>query len=107
MAKKKNKDEWSALVKKTLNRKRSNREHKVPTDYLLSLADSIHRINPSKEIAYNTIKDVYVGGYEDGYVRAQADARFFKAKQKQHIEAEFKQFQDSLDDQIHLRNIKQ
>ena len=103
---KKNKDEWTSLVKKTLNRKRSNRDHKVPVTYIGALVDRLHKMNPTKEILFNTLVDFYGGAFEDGYTRKGQDMRFFKDKQNQHIDAEFKKFTDEIDDIIHCKNLK-
>jgi len=99
--KKKKGDEWTIFVNKIFSRKRANRSQVIPTDYLLALADKIHRINPTKAIVFNTLKEVYCVAYEDGYIHCQEDCKFFKDKQNKHFSDDFKKELDGIDDRIH------
>ena len=96
--KKKNRDPWVAFINRMLNRKRAKREFKIPSDYIMSVADQLHRTNPSKDIIYNTLVGFYEVAFEKGYVRKGDDITWFKAKQKAKLDQEFGQFLDYLDD---------
>jgi len=104
---KKKKDPWNAFVSGLLKRKRAERDYTLPKEYLLSVADNLWRTTPSKEIIYNTLMEVATTIYQKAFQRKGDDIAFFRNKQQQHMDKEFKQFQDKLDDIIHLKNIKQ
>jgi len=96
------------MAKKKIKKpKRAKYPHVLKTDYLIALSDKLHQMNPTKEIIFNTIRDVYSTGYSAGYQRKHEEVVRFRQKQKQHIESEFKKFKDDLDDIIHIKNIKQ
>lgn len=103
MAETKKKDEWKSFVKKTLSRKRSDRRYKLPVDYILSVADKIHKANPSKDILVNIITEVYELGHERGYQRRTSDRIYFKAKQEKHINDDWNKIKDSIEDEIHSK----
>lgn len=102
----KKKSPWNKFVSGILKRKRAPREYKLPTAYILGIADSLHRQNPTKEIIYNTLIDMATLIYEKGLQRTRDDMAFFKNKQLKHMEDDFNLFKDSLDDMIHIKNIK-
>jgi hypothetical protein len=76
---------------------------KVPVDYLLSVADRIHKINPTRKILFNTLVDVYCTAHGSGYQRRIEDDKYFKTKQEKHIQDEFKSIMDNIDDEIHCK----
>ncbi len=102
--KKKNPDEWEGFVSKLVSRKRKDRNFIISKDYLLALADKLSKINPSKEITYNTLKDAYSVGYEKGYYRHIMDNKFFKDTQNKHFNDAWNKFSDEIDDMIHDKN---
>jgi hypothetical protein len=101
---KKAKDPFIREVNKCFTRNREKREYKVPTAFLMSVADSLHRTNPSKEILYNVLVDVATVVSEKMYERRINDRQWFKRKQESHLEAEFKEFTDYLDDLTHCKD---
>jgi len=101
---KKSKDEFVNLIRSFWTRKRAKREFKLPKEFLLALSDQIWRINPTKAIVYNTLKDVYCRAYEIGYTKRMDDARFFKDKQEQAFEKDWNKFKDEIDDLIHVKS---
>jgi len=107
MSKKKSKDPWNSFVSGLLKRKRAKRDSALPKEYILSIADSIWRTNPTKEIIYNTLLDMSGVIFAKGVQWKEQSYLFFRQKQKQHLDQEFKKFQDELDDMIHIKNIKQ
>jgi len=102
MAKKKN--TWESFINRMLTRKRANREAELPTTYLMSVADSIWKTNPTKEIIYKTLKDVAIVLYEKGYAKKESDIAFFKAKQTKRLNDDFKRHMDDIDDIIHEKS---
>jgi hypothetical protein len=107
MSKTKKKDPWVSAVNNVFKRKRADRKYTLPKEYILSVADSIWRTTPTKEIIYNTLLDMSSLMFEKGFRRKEEDTKFFREKQNQHIETEFRKFKDELDDIIHIKNIKQ
>jgi hypothetical protein len=102
--KKKNKDPWVSFINTLFARKRAKRGFKFPTEFINALADRLHRINPTKAIVYNTLKDVYCKADTIGYTRCQDDRRFFKDKQSQEFEKDWNKFKDEIDDLIHVKS---
>lgn len=90
---------------KNKKQKRAKYPHVMKTDYLIALADKIHCTAPSEEIILNTLKDIYSTGYSCGYQRKHQEGIRFREKQKQHLEQEFKKFQDFIDDLVHIKNM--
>ena len=103
---KKSKDEFVNLIRSFWTRKRADRKFTIPTNYLESVADQLWRQNPTKEIVFNTIKDVWVNGAEKGVEWKSNQIRFFKEKQNKAFEVEFNGFKDSVDDLIHEKSNK-
>lgn len=103
MSKKKKKkgDEWNIFITRMLNRKRSARRFVIPTDYLWALADKIHRINPTKEIVYNTLLEVFGVASDNAYQKCLNDVKFRRDKQNARIKQDFNKFKDELEDLIH------
>jgi hypothetical protein len=85
--------------------KRAKYPHVMKTDYLIALANKIHCTAPQEQIIFNTLKDVYSTGYSAGYQRKHEEGIRFRQKQKQHLDQEFKLFQDFIDDLVHSKNI--
>ena len=105
--KKKTKDEWVVFVNRILNRPRAKRDYKIPKAYILSISDQIWRTTPSRDIIINTLTEMYSTAYEKGYLRKGEDIAYFKAKQQKHLDAEFNQFKDEMDDRIHMSTNEQ
>ena len=82
------------------------RRHTMKLDYLIALADRLASINPSKNIMFNTLKDVYKTAYTAGYNRRQEDISYFKRKQQKHITDDWNKTKDEIDDLIHIKPIK-
>jgi hypothetical protein len=102
--KKPSKDPWVNFVRSVFSRKRVARGFKLPKTYLESLADRLHRVNPTKAIVYHTLVDVYCKAGVIEYTRCQDDQRFFRDKQKQAFERDWNAFKDEIDDMIHLKS---
>jgi hypothetical protein len=102
--KKKKGDEWVIFVNNLLRRRRSKRDINIPNDYLLSVADAIHRTNPTKEIVFNKLKEVYCTVVENIYIKCLEDIKFFRDKQNKAIESDFKKQKDSIDDLVHTKS---
>jgi len=102
--KKRSKDEFVNFVRALFSHKRADRRIKIPVDYLNAVADQIWRSNPSKQIIYNTLVDVFTVAHEKGWVHKEESSAWFKLKQQKHIEEEFNQFKDAIDDEIHNTN---
>jgi hypothetical protein len=80
------------------------RPHTLPKDYLIALADKLHRMNPSKAIIFNTLRSLYCKGFTEGYLDSRADQSWFKARQEQHIKESWDKEKDKLDDLIHTKS---
>lgn len=102
--KKRDKSSWESFVSRIFTRKREYRPYILPKEYLMSVADQLWKNNPTKEIVYNTLVGVASLMYERGYNRKGDDCKRFKSLQEAHMEAEFKEFQDYLDDYIHNKD---
>ena len=108
MTKKKgSKDPWVKSINGVFARPRAKRGYNIPKDYILSIADQRWRTQPSREIIYNTLAEMYSVSYEKGYLRKGDDIRFFKDKQEKHFEQDWGSFRDSIDDLIHERSNNQ
>jgi hypothetical protein len=94
------------MSKSKKKKKRAKYPHVLKIDYITALADKIFRTAPSEQIVFNTLRDVYSTGYSAGYQRKHDEIVRFREKQKQHIDTDFKKFMESLDDLIHIKNIK-
>lgn len=103
MSKKRNKDEWKSFVNRTLSRGRSDRRYKLPTDYISSVADKIHKTNPSADIISNIVTEVYEVAFERGYQRRMSDSTYFKCKQEKHVSDDWNKMKDSIEDEIHSK----
>ena len=102
--KKRSKDEWVNFVRKIFSRRRADRSHKLPKDYIMSVADAIWRTNPTREIIYNTLAEFYSVAYEKGFIQRGEAFAWFKAKQEKAFDDDFKEFMTALDDKIHNTN---
>lgn len=102
--KKKKKSPFNAFVTKIFTHRRENRENALPKEYLMAVADKLHRLNPTKEIIYNTLLEVSGLIYEKGYTKRWDDFLWFKQKQEKHFEEEYGQFLDFLDDLSHSKD---
>jgi hypothetical protein len=104
MSKKKSKDPWNRFVSGLLKRKREKRDYGLPKDYILSVANNLWSINPTKEIVYNTLVQFASVIYERAFLRKEDDIAFFKRKQNHRFEKEWGSFKDYLDDLIHEKS---
>lgn len=102
--KKKKKDAWVSFVNRIFNRPRANRQYNLPADYIMSVADKIHKTNPSLEITYNTLVEMAGVIFEKGYERKAEDVKWFKEKQEKRIREGFNAFKDWLEDFIQGKN---
>jgi hypothetical protein len=82
-------------------KKKPKYPHVIRKDYLVAVADRICTTNPTTEIVFNTIVDVWKEGYNSGYNRKVQEVMRFREKQNKHFRDEFDQFKDYLDDRIH------
>jgi len=73
----------------------------IPIDYYMAVSDRIHSINPTREIVFNTIKEVGCDGFSRGYLRRIEDSKRFKDRQKQHLKEHWDGVKDRIDDIIH------
>jgi hypothetical protein len=80
--------------------KRPKYPHGVPVEYLQAVADQLWRINPSKQIVYNTVLDVWKHGYGGGYVRKGEEICRFKRLKEATFTKEYELFQTYLEDLI-------
>lgn len=78
--------------------------HAFPKDYLVAQADKIHKMNPSFEIVYNAIKDIFCSSYTRGYNRKQLETTFFRRKRNARYANEWKEIRDMIDDKIHSKS---
>lgn len=85
------------------NKKSARTPSTIPTDYIHSIADRIHQMNPTKEILSNTMKDIYCTAHGRGYQRRIDDDKFFKAKREKRITAEWNKIKTKLDDILHSK----
>jgi len=99
--KKKFKDDWERIVHTVTTRKRSERQYKLPYAYIFSVADSIHKATPSRDIIFNTLVKLSGDIYEEAYLRRIDDAKLFKEKQEKHISDDWNVQKDLIDDLIH------
>ena len=99
--KKKHFDPWGQAVLKVFSRKRADRKYILPKDYLLSQADKLHRQNPTLQIVYNTLRDVYETAADKFYQRAIADNKFFRDARKRAMKDSFDKEITAIEDRIH------
>jgi hypothetical protein len=97
---KKPKDEFTVCLNRLLTRKRSDRRYKLPMTYITSIADKIHKLNPSMDILINILSEFYEVAYEKSYNRFRDDVSFFKAKRDKHIQDDWNIIKDLIDDEI-------
>lgn len=74
---------------------------RIPIDYLWSVSDAIHQTNPTREIIFNKIKEVFCEGVTKGVFWRLSGAKKFKDKQNTHFKEYWDGLQDYLDDVIH------
>jgi hypothetical protein len=101
---KKPKDEFLKCINWIFTRKRSDRKYNLPVTYITSIADKIHKLNPSMDILINILSEFYEVSYEKGYTRHQEDCNFLKAKREKHIADDWNTVKDKIDDEIHSKN---
>lgn len=102
--KKRSKDEWVNFVRKIFSHNRAKRSCPLPVDYITSVSDQLWRINPSKEIVFNTLSEFYTVAFEKGFTYKSECSIWFKARQQKALDDAFNDFRDSLDDLIHNTN---
>ena len=76
---------------------------RIPIDYLWSCADAIHKTNPTQEITFNKIKEVFCEGFSLGVLWRIDGSRRFKDKQSVHFKEYWDGLQDYIDDVIHKK----
>ena len=87
--------------------KRAKYPHVQKTDYLRAVSNKIHQTNPTEDIIFNTIRDVYSTAYSAGYQRKHDETVRIRAKREQRLKEGFNQFKDELDDLIHEKSNNQ
>lgn len=90
--------------KKRKGPKRPKYPHLIRKDYLIGVADRLHGMNPTKEIVFNTVLDVWKEGYNSGYNRRQEEMMRFRQKSNKRFEDEFNDFRDFLSDMITVKD---
>ena len=88
-----------AKTKKEPVPKRSAPKH--PKDYLLSIADKIHKTVPSLTILYNTLNEVWAHGADYGYQRRIEDEKYFRDKRDQRRKNSWDMAATNIDNLIH------
>ena len=76
---------------------------KYPLDYLFSVADKIHKIQPPRETILNNIKEIWANGADYGYQRRIGDEVVFRAKRDKRIKESFDKEITQIDDLIHSK----
>jgi len=76
---------------------------KYPMDYLFSVADKIHKIQPPRETILNNLKEIWANGADYGYQRRISDAKIFKEKKEKHRKKSFDTFIENTDNLIHTK----
>ena len=89
------------MKKKKIEKKEEVSLPILNNDYLLSLADKLHLINPSKEIIYNTLKDIAINFYNKGYVQRIKEHTKFKNQYEKTFQTEWNVMRDIIEDYIH------
>lgn len=100
------KNAWTVFIKKTLARKRANRGHKLPKDYIEALATRIHETNPTKAILINTLSEFAEVLLSKGYSWRLSDSKFFKERQERHFKDSWNREKTKLEDLIYNKNGK-
>lgn len=91
------------MAKQKTEKPSLKRRHRIAKEYLLAVADRLHSINPTEEIVFNTVKDVWCDGYAKGYMAHISDAKYFRDKRDADIRQSFDSIKDSIDDEIHAK----
>lgn len=86
------------MGKEKKERRRHIFKHKP---YLEAAADRILTTSPTREIIYNTQKDIYETGWSEGYLTRIDDSKFFKDKREEHRKNSFGMVKNHIDDIIH------
>ena len=100
------KNEWTVFVNNMLKRKRANRNHKLPKDYIEALADKIHRTNPTKAILVNTLSEFAEELISKGYSWRISDSKFFKDKKVKHLKEDWDKEITAIEDEMFNKNGK-
>jgi len=77
---------------------------KYPMDYLFSVADKIHKTNPTRKIILNTLMDVWGDGTEYGYLRSKSDDKYFRDKREKRRKNSFDMAMTNIDNLINNKN---
>lgn len=76
------------------------RRHLIPKEYIFSVADRIHSINPSKDILNNTLKDMWKDGFVKGYLSRIEDNKYFNDKRNKRCKDSFDSIRTEFEDEI-------
>jgi hypothetical protein len=98
--KKRKKSGDSIWFDKIFNRKRANREHKLPMAYIEALATEIHRTQPTKQIIINSLAGFAETLLTKGYLWSMSDDKFFRDKQEKAFTEAWNQERTKIDDLI-------
>lgn len=100
----KNRGNWESFINRIFNHPRADRQYKLPSDYIMSIADKIHKTNPSREILYNTLVEFASVIGEKFYMRRLEDEKWLKEKKEARLRKGFNAFKDWLQDHIPSNN---
>ncbi len=91
------------IPKKNFSRATRREPPKIPTTYLLAIADKLHSMNPSKVIIYNELCKLYSTAFDNGYQRQITDKKTFLSIIKKKIKEDWNKQKDQIDDLIHQK----
>ena len=81
---------------------------KIPTkklskrvEYCKSLADKIHRINPTLIQVESAMSDLWAAAYKEGYREAISDMKNFRNSREKILYDDFQRLRDTIEDKIH------
>ena len=86
------------MAKKIPQKKLSKR-----TEYCKSLADKIHRINPTLIQVESAMHDLWAVVYKEGYREAISDIKNFRDCKEKILFNDFQRLRETIDDKIHQK----
>ncbi len=93
--------EWKVFINNIFSRRRADRRHKISKDYIIAVADAIHKTNPTKEILINTLGEFAATIYPKAYFKRMSDEKFFRDKREKRFDREWKKELENIEDYIH------
>jgi hypothetical protein len=76
-------------------------KQKYPRVYLLSVADRLLSTRPPVEIILNTLKDIWLNGWESGYVRRIEDGKSFAFRRDERRKHSYDMALTNIENLIH------